>query len=49
MTNLHRPRSSELLLTAAFAGRETLLKAYRDDIVADGYLFHEFGDSMLIV
>lgn len=49
MTNLHRPMSSELLLTAAFAGRETLLKAYRDDIIANGYLFHEFGDSMLIV
>lgn len=49
LTNLHRPGSSELVLTAAFSGRETLLRAYRDQIVPQRYQFHEFGDSMLIV
>jgi S-adenosylmethionine:tRNA ribosyltransferase-isomerase len=49
LTNLHRPRSSELVLTSAFAGREPLLAAYRDEIVSRGYQFYEFGDSMMIV
>jgi S-adenosylmethionine:tRNA ribosyltransferase-isomerase len=49
LTNLHRPVSSELVLTAAFAGRELLLETYRHQIVSRGYRFYEFGDSMLIV
>jgi S-adenosylmethionine:tRNA ribosyltransferase-isomerase len=48
LTNLHRPMSSELVLTVAFAGRE-LLDAYRGQIIPGGYRFHEFGDSMVIV
>jgi S-adenosylmethionine:tRNA ribosyltransferase-isomerase len=49
LTNLHRPVSSELVLTAAFAGRELLLETYRHQIIPRGYHFYEFGDSMIIV
>jgi S-adenosylmethionine:tRNA ribosyltransferase-isomerase len=49
LTNLHRPASSELVLTSAFAGRELLLGTYRGQIVPRGYRFYEFGDSMVIV
>ena len=49
LTNLHRPKSSELLLTAAFTGREPLLEVYRRELVPNGYLYYEFGDSMLII
>ncbi|MDQ3934518.1 MAG: S-adenosylmethionine:tRNA ribosyltransferase-isomerase [Actinomycetota bacterium] len=49
VTNLHRPGSSELVLTSAFAGRERLLDVYRTRIVPDRYRFYEFGDSMLIL
>ena len=48
LTNFHLPRSSLLLLAAAFAGRETLLAAYREAIAA-GYRFYSYGDAMLIV
>jgi S-adenosylmethionine:tRNA ribosyltransferase-isomerase len=49
ITNLHRPGSSEMVLTAAFAGRELLLDTYRREIVPREYLFYEFGDSMMII
>ena len=49
LTNFHMPQSSELRLTAGFAGREELLNVYRDVAIPGGYLFNEFGDSMLIV
>jgi S-adenosylmethionine:tRNA ribosyltransferase-isomerase len=48
MTNFHLPRSSVLLLAAAFCGRELLLAAYRHAIAAR-YRFYSFGDAMLIV
>jgi S-adenosylmethionine:tRNA ribosyltransferase-isomerase len=48
VTNFHLPRSSLLLLVAAFAGRERLLAAYREAI-ARGYRFYSYGDAMLIV
>ena len=47
LTNFHLPRSSLLLLVAAFAGREPLLAAYRE-AVAEGYRFYSYGDAMLI-
>jgi S-adenosylmethionine:tRNA ribosyltransferase-isomerase len=47
MTNFHLPRSSLLLLVAAFAERETILAAYREAI-ARGYRFYSYGDAMLI-
>jgi len=49
LTNLHRPRSSHIVLTAAFAGKEFVMRCY-DEIAERGdYEFDMFGDSMLIV
>lgn len=48
VTNFHLPRSSLLMLVAAFASREMVLQAYREAI-AQGYRFYSYGDAMLIV
>ncbi|MEK7281539.1 MAG: tRNA preQ1(34) S-adenosylmethionine ribosyltransferase-isomerase QueA [Chloroflexota bacterium] len=48
ITNFHLPRSSHLMLTCAFAGRELILKAYQQAI-AQSYRFYSFGDCMLIL
>ncbi len=48
LTNFHLPRSSLLLLVAAFAGRERVLSAYAE-AVAKGYRFYSYGDAMLIL
>jgi S-adenosylmethionine:tRNA ribosyltransferase-isomerase len=48
VTNFHLPRSSLLLLVAAFAGREPILAAYREAIAAE-YRFYSYGDAMLIL
>jgi S-adenosylmethionine:tRNA ribosyltransferase-isomerase len=47
ITNFHLPRSTLLMLVAAFAGRERVLDAYREAI-ALGYRFYSYGDAMLI-
>ncbi len=46
LTNFHLPRSSLLLLVAAFAGRERVLDAYAQAVAA-GYRFWSYGDAML--
>ncbi len=48
ITNFHLPRSSLLLLVAAFAGRERILQTYRE-AVAQGYRFYSYGDAMAIL
>jgi S-adenosylmethionine:tRNA ribosyltransferase-isomerase len=48
LTNFHLPRSSLLLLVAAFAGRDRILAAYRE-AVARSYRFYSYGDAMLIL
>ncbi len=48
VTNFHLPRSSLLVMVSAFAGREFVLRAYRE-AVKKGYRFYSYGDSMLIV
>lgn len=48
VTNFHLPRSSLLMLVAAFAGRDLLLAAYREAI-ARRFRFYSYGDAMLIV
>ena len=48
VTNFHLPKSSLLMLVAAFAGRERVLDAYRAAVAA-GYRFYSYGDAMLIV
>ena len=47
ITNFHLPRSSLLVLVAAFAGRELVLDAYRHAVRAR-YRFYSYGDCMLI-
>ena len=48
LTNFHLPRSSLLMLVAAFAGRERVLTAYAEAIRA-GYRFYSYGDAMLVL
>jgi S-adenosylmethionine:tRNA ribosyltransferase-isomerase len=48
LTNFHMPRSTLLALVCAFAGREHIMRAYRE-AVAMGYRFLSFGDAMLIL
>ena len=48
ITNFHLPRSSLLMLVAAFAQREPVLAAYRHAVAAN-YRFYSYGDAMLIV
>lgn len=47
ITNFHLPKSTLLMLVAAFAGYETAMTAYRE-AVRERYRFFSFGDSMLI-
>jgi S-adenosylmethionine:tRNA ribosyltransferase-isomerase len=47
LTNFHLPKSSLIVLVAAFAGQERILAAYAD-AVARGYRFYSYGDAMLI-
>ena len=48
LTNFHLPRSSLLLLVAAFAGRDAVLAAY-SVAVAERYRFYSYGDAMVIL
>jgi S-adenosylmethionine:tRNA ribosyltransferase-isomerase len=48
LTNFHLPRSTLLMLVSAFAGREFLLRAYKEAI-RQHYRFYSYGDCMLIL
>jgi S-adenosylmethionine:tRNA ribosyltransferase-isomerase len=48
LTNFHAPRSTVLMLAAAFAGKDFLQKAYKEAITKQ-YHFLSYGDSMLIL
>ena len=48
ITNFHLPRSTLLMLVAAFAGREAVLAAY-EEAKSQGYRFYSYGDAMLIL
>ena len=47
LTNFHLPKSTLLMLVAAFAGREFTLEAYRH-AVEENYRFYSYGDCMFI-
>jgi S-adenosylmethionine:tRNA ribosyltransferase-isomerase len=47
ITNFHLPRSTLLMLVAAFAGYDLTMRAYREAVGA-GYRFFSYGDAMLI-
>ncbi len=48
ITNFHLPRSTLIMLVAAFAGTESVLHAY-DVAIRERYRFYSFGDAMLIL
>ncbi|MCZ6605132.1 MAG: tRNA preQ1(34) S-adenosylmethionine ribosyltransferase-isomerase QueA, partial [Alphaproteobacteria bacterium] len=47
MTNFHLPRSTLLMLVAAFAGRKRILNAYAH-AVEQGYRFYSYGDCCFV-
>lgn len=49
LTNLHRARSSHIVLTAAFADKDFVMQSYVEILEKGGYEFDMFGDSMLIL
>lgn len=48
LTNFHLPRSTLLMLVAAFAGHELIMRAYQH-AVQQRYRFYSYGDAMVIV
>ena len=47
ITNFHLPKSTLVMLVAAFTGRDTILNAYKH-AVAEKYRFFSFGDAMFV-
>jgi S-adenosylmethionine:tRNA ribosyltransferase-isomerase len=47
LTNFHLPRSTLLMLVAAFAGLDNVMRAYRH-AVQERYRFFSYGDAMLV-
>jgi S-adenosylmethionine:tRNA ribosyltransferase-isomerase len=47
ITNFHLPRTTLLLLVAAFAGAELMKRAY-EEAIREGYRFYSYGDAMLV-
>jgi len=47
LTNFHLPRSTLLMLVAAFAGRDATMRAYADAVRAR-YRLYSYGDAMAI-
>ena len=48
LTNFHLPKSTLLMLVSAFAGKDTILNAYKV-AMESSYRFYSFGDAMLIL
>jgi S-adenosylmethionine:tRNA ribosyltransferase-isomerase len=48
ITGWHEPEASHLQLLEAVAGRDLLATSYAEALDA-GYLWHEFGDSHLVL
>jgi S-adenosylmethionine:tRNA ribosyltransferase-isomerase len=48
ITNFHLPRSTLIMLVAAFAGYDLTIRAYREAIES-GYRFYSYGDAMAII
>ncbi|GAA1269451.1 queuosine biosynthesis protein [Planotetraspora silvatica] len=48
ITGLHEPRSSHLMMLSAIAGEPLLSRSYAAAL-EEGYLWHEFGDTHLIL
>ena len=48
ITNFHTPKSTLLMMTAAFGGYDFIMEAY-DQAVKEKYKFYSYGDAMLIL
>jgi len=48
LTNFHLPKTTLLMLVAAFCGRELLFKTY-EEAIKEKYRFYSYGDAMLII
>ncbi len=48
ITNFHTPKSTLMMMTAAFAGHDFLKVAYAEAI-KEKYSFYSYGDAMLII
>ena len=48
ITNFHTPKSTLLMMVAAFAGHDFIKRAY-DEAIKEGYKFYSYGDAMLII
>lgn len=48
ITNFHLPESTLLMLVSALAGKDNIMRAYKEAI-AERYRFFSFGDAMLII
>ena len=48
LTNFHLPRSTLLMLVAAFSGHNSIMNAYREAVDL-GYRLYSYGDAMAIV
>jgi S-adenosylmethionine:tRNA ribosyltransferase-isomerase len=48
VTNFHLPKSSLLMLVAAFGGLQPVMAAYRE-AVEQRYRFYSYGDAMLVI
>ena len=48
ITNFHTPKSTLLMMTAAFGGHDFVKKAY-EEAVKEKYKFYSYGDAMLII
>ena len=48
VTNLHLPKTSLLIMTAAFGGYDLIMEAYAQ-AVKEKYRFYSYGDAMLII
>jgi S-adenosylmethionine:tRNA ribosyltransferase-isomerase len=48
ITNFHTPKSTLLMMVAAFADYDFVMKAY-DEAIKEKYNFYSYGDAMLII
>jgi S-adenosylmethionine:tRNA ribosyltransferase-isomerase len=48
ITNFHLPRSTLIMLVAAFAGYDLTMRAY-EEAIASGYHMYSYGDAMCVI
>jgi S-adenosylmethionine:tRNA ribosyltransferase-isomerase len=48
ITNFHTPKSTLIMMVAAFGGYDLIMKAYKEAI-KEKYNFYSYGDAMLIL